>query len=324
MALVLAPIVFVGVASASDDVLDRFRKEYRQAASRLEAVSDQLRCQADFEITGLNDHTKIQKLILYKQKKILVVNHNTLLRGKKIDDAYVFCVTPEYSFQLHSQYQAGKPGPYVLRSVGLRDETSRNFLEGVSINSIHTTNQNYAIDKDRLADLLWDDHCKISQATLLPAAAGESEEARKVELQFDNSSANHWVGGGRLVFDPSLDWAVTEYDLDINSEAPGQQTIPKGSKRLGKIVNRRWPDVGVFPERVEYIYRYPHGDDKKVADITAVSRDEIEDSAFTLAAYGLPDIYVRAKPRDHTVLLLLALGVGFLLVSLLLKRLSPR
>lgn len=334
VALVVPPIAPTGVATAADDVLAKFRQEYRAAAARLEDASKNIRCRLDYEFSGLNGNTRIEKTIiyregiekstLYKNRKILVVNHNTMIRGKKYNDAYVFCVTPTYTFQLHSQYSGDKPGPYVLRAVSAAGQTSPNFIEGVYINSVYTTNQTYALDKDRIADLLWDERCKVTRAEWLPAPSGEGDESRKIEVHFDNKAGNHWIGGGRLIFDPSLDWALTEYDVDINSDAPGMKTMPNGSKKVGKLVNRMWPGVGIFPVRLEYAFRYPHGDDKRVANVVSVAHDDGDDTPFTLAAYGLPDIYVKERPRDYTMVMMLSLGAALFLVSLLFKRVSAR
>lgn len=281
-----------GGSCAIADIPEWFRDQYVEAAARLESPLRNLRCR--FEASGEDQSGKFGYTgeFFCKNASVEAVRiGQTRSVGARDVAATVICLTDQRFFQLEKP-TGGES--YVVRGLVVpRDAKQRERYEAVAF---------FAARAFLEATFRMDDPVK----TLLAAEAVRDVQVAKVrrkgrefvELRCTFSEAWNYERA-KATLDPEMDLAVCDYEIAIRAD-PG--TV---STRKGFVECKRWGATRfVFPERVriEDDTRTAGGERYfKIQEMTFedVRLNEVQDSQFSMTAFGLPEISLTPRGRYY-------------------------
>lgn len=292
----------------------RFRSEYPAAADRLESSVASAKCRA---LVRIEPDERMEATFFLKQDSELVINAHKVSRGEPASRLMVQCRTPDHYFRLSS---TARGAPFTISVIDKRP--SDNEEAGLIGNIDGITRAAFQIDEVSVRRIIGHPSFRIIKVAEVDASDGEP----RVAVTFRCDDPSHWIGGGSIVFNPALDWSISEHDVSIIRRAG--ISMPDGSRYKGSVKCRRWPSGAVFPEEVSHQYIYPDGQLEPARSYRFEQYEPVDvpDSQFQLSAFGLPDSLLRPEVGNApaTWMVLAAAGGLCLLATIALRFLAFR
>ena len=205
----------------------------------------------------------------------------------------VTCRGPRYSFVLEKQ---DDDTPYIVRSVVSKDKKEsmsyfihlENFIAAVCESPYRvgwsvpelTINNNFVVKSIKPAEV----------------------DGRTFQvLDFDLGDRDKSPKSGTIRFDPALNWAVVQYEIDMRAGNPKKVVeIVRGQRDFEQREGRIVPRKVVHTTSTYSTDRNSPPEDVIDWTLDEVSFDKIDDDAFSLAAFGLPDLGsdMTIRPED--------------------------
>jgi hypothetical protein len=262
-----------------------FRENYGTAVPTLEKSISNVRCKTKLSMTRPNAHYLGEADIFVKDDRGLVlIDYDQDSSSDLFADDNVACRTPEYAFDLRRSHGSKH---WIIKSFD-KDPGAikRAAFSTAIVLDIHVFASVQAFDV-RLKDLLKSNDCKITDITMLAKGGDE-----RVEVTFNLHDSDTRYQEVRVVLVPSLGWSIEQYEAIMRP-----WTGTRLARVRGSVQYQRWkPGDFVFPKSVSHIEEVfevgkeePFTVERK-AEFLAVDRGSVEDSQFTLAKFGLPDI----------------------------------
>lgn len=317
--LVVLPQFASASIPGSRDLEARFRSEYPVAASRLEAAASKIICEGQMDREGLI----VQNIKIYINKgNKLGIKDYKLIHSKPSEKVSVFCSTSDYFFVLDKK---NSQQPFTVSVVARGPDIPEKLEHTMRYNMSRFVESAYTIGEVSITAMLAHPSFTITEIS----EVGHVGDQQAVAIRFRYNNPSHWIGGGRMVFTPALDWALSGYDVEIVSGRPGMERMPKGSSYKGSIHCRRWSSGFVFPEEGQFefiIVDKGQGADR--FHFTEVEAADVPESQFKLSAFGLPDTLLDPPSPRRLNYWLLAICLPLLILavsmrSYLSRRSSP-
>lgn len=288
--IVAAMSLPVKTAEADAELEALFLAEYPAAYKELEKVVDNIECSGHL----IRPYYRSDVTLRVKQRSAAIIfEYDRQDRIPDYPDARVYCITPEYAFRLDKPKRSGD---FVVREIGRRERQMQTAKALRLVRIYQFVFAAFYVRGKPALNIISDpsfDIVTISESTT------DSLDTIEIDFVHDWSQTTEFQSG-RMVFIPSLDWALTEWEIavaDKNSEAVRVDAA--------RIDVRRWDGSGfVFPKTVEITTRLKNagGDSSELTDrvkFEQVTLDTVEDEQFTLGAFGIPDVPLTAGKSNY-------------------------
>lgn len=220
----------------------------------------------------------------------------------------VNCQNPDYGFEIRRESVSDAWSTSRLEyPTGNASETARR-LERRALMFV------LGVYDVALKELVEDSGFKLTDATSV-----ETSDGRQVEVTFTfepSTAKRSRLRGGVVRFDPNLQWALVNARLNIaqgESTQPLDLSITYTSDPSGLPVPARWESSFDRPDATHQ---------RIVQEVVSFDRDPIPESEFRLSAFGLPEPATASATRARWWWVLIAAGLGMLLVAGILRRLT--
>lgn len=273
----------------SADSASSFKLQWRAHADRLAAPLRNISCRFSAVVMGRKNTFHLTGKLHAKDRCRDV---ESVFDENSPTNARVVCRSRNGAFALEKSV---KDAPYALSFFDDGDSQARarlavefEMIEAID-SQIEAATRVYDMPVASLLD---------GGATIRSVETAASEGKPYVEVVFELPSDSNYKDA-RVRFDPSWDWAITDYEIAVKSDVP-----VKKSARTGHVEYQRLSDGHVFPRvvRVETESILPSGKRAYAARTTKlleVRQGGVTDSQFTLAAYGLPEMAPRGQNRYY-------------------------
>ncbi|AMV40949.1 hypothetical protein [Planctomyces sp. SH-PL62] len=279
-----------GAADSPQPQAARFLKDYPTAQAKLASAASKVACYGRLVSNG--DIVRDNEYFVDGDRRMVVSRYSDI-RGQKTSREAVQCRTPEFFFQL------GRPSadlPFIVNSVSRGTNVGDSAATVISLGVDRYMKAAYTIGDATVMSMIRHPSFKMSSVEERAASTGAS----RVEVRFTIADPSHWVGGGRMAFEPDLDWSLVDYDVEVATGRPGTQ-MPPGSRYKGSVESRRWDSGQVFPEngRFEFIYPGGRGEGADVFQLHNVKFGDVPESQFKLSVFGVSDAILtpHSSPR---------------------------
>lgn len=198
-------------------------------------------------------------------------------------DSYVVCASPERCFEL-GRYK-GDPSYHVSRFDDSGGDASRQIQAYATSKLIPYFEAAFRAYEIPIQELVRNERLKA-----VGSVTRDGREYIECVFEFPNTSTYKFC---KVLFDPELHYAVKEYDIEFRSDSPDIHEW-----RRGRVGCERMPNGYVLATEVHINSGSSRGSKRTDAVHEARMRDfsfdDVTDSQFTLSAFGLPDISLRA------------------------------
>jgi len=295
-------------SDGADDSTARFLVEYRKHAARLNEATANIRC--EFRCSKTDTDGKVEELVgaMYaKGKSRQLVQDGASPSDAGRERSLVVSSAPAIGFHLR---RADPNGPYEVASLDRSTDAARReqVNAGIAVNVDPFVNAALQIFDLSIPACLDDPQTRFK----VHIVSREARDCYELDLAFPESPNKR---AARAVLDPSLEFAVREYEISFD--------IRPGSKvrfvRKGLVKCERLQDGAVVPKsvRTETILSGSKNANPRFTEVEfmRVVRGDVDDSQFTLTAFGIPDAPPsrsrRLYPFDRSYFwLLVALACG--------------
>lgn len=283
-----------------------FRAQYAVALAKYKEGYQNLECRYDCQYKSY----KFQAKFLTKSDSVIALMdyaEETPFQGKFSNE--IVCVTPNYAFTLSKI----KPdAPYLLSSVRTSSQQVERVraIIGRDVDIyLFAANHVFEASVEKLLELPSFTFEKIERYS---SPEDKAEELVALEFRLND---NTWIlKKGRIVFSPSLNWAVREYNItdEYNTNYSGKNTYTPLQKNGIPILKQ-----GEHEENHYINGKKSNTTIKYSAKLIDFSFGTVDDSVFLLSAYDLPDAALTPPgltARNTTQWFLIGNGVLLLLI----------
>jgi len=274
------------------DSEEQIRAEWLKGVGRLEEPLKNIACQAHGTISGYSDEEysyRFSARYLVKGDSRLVIYHYDPKHPRpRYGASSVYCLTPSWVFELGQGFAGG---PYFIRAYEPDlSRASRRFVRADARMKRELDVYVFAavsICDIPVRELLADPGVKI---TAIKRPSEGEPGAVEVSFEFTDPNSSPNYKSGVAVLKPSLDWAISRYEIVLRSQPGVRETIS------GTVLCQRWgPTEFVFPKKVERADETTTPDGKRYwrtaqVEFEDVALRQVSDSDFTLGAFGLPEL----------------------------------
>jgi hypothetical protein len=287
-----------------------------------------VRCLAEVEFGEPTDrkHMVIERTTFSAGSLRAAINNYKGLNGKQLSKSTVYCLGHDYFFQLDRQSNDRPYSVVSLSKLGALGEEDKQF-HYLYIDNILTST--FSISLTPVTAIVEHPSFRVVDATVV-RREGDNRQGQ-VNIKFTCEDKRHWIRGGLMSFAPDLDWALTAFDVAVDTKRPGFTFgSPRGARFRGEFHPRRWPPGLVFAENGWWKFVYDDGsrykDPIKQFKVTSLDFAKVPDSQFKPSAFGVTDAIVEPARTRYLAAnhYLLIVAVACLLMSILLKRIASR
>ncbi|HUY32583.1 MAG TPA: hypothetical protein VMV69_07350 [Pirellulales bacterium] len=279
------------IARGDDNLREWFKTQYLAAVARLDRPLRNLRCR--FTASGHDNHGEFEYVgeFFAKDGAREAIRVRQRRNGEpQEEESRVVCMTPARFFQLDRPLGGAS---YVIRAFDDGNDSNRRRKYKAIIEITTDAFVEAALRMDDPVTMLLTNE-GVANVVKMDVAKIDRGGRPYIELRCDFSEASNYERA-RATLDPDLDFAVCDYEIVIRG-TPGARCI-----RKGLVECERWVGDGyVFPRRVriEDDTVLPEGEhywSVQEIEFQEVLLDEVDDSQFSLTAFGIPEIALKLK-----------------------------
>lgn len=297
-----------------------FRTQYAHAMKKFKDAYQNIECRAECQslFDDPNDPSRKKRYdysarVLAKGNSIVAFQDyasETPLAG--IYSNEVVCATPDYAFELDKNEPSH---PYLLSSVThITTEHLRTRLR--IIMGHHKDWYLYAagsLDGCFFKEIIQKPSFSVTKLERVPSQMERGEQL--VALDFQVTDDPWAISSGHIVFAPDLNWAVLEYHYRCDYSDTDYATYT-GRNTYASTQKHEIP----VPDKCEHEETHYHADMLPISEtfsakLSSFSFGTVDDSAFRLSNYGLPDTPLAAPlpEKNNPMMQWFLIGNGILL-----------
>jgi len=284
----LCLLVPISDAKGRDDLRAQLEKDAGSSWEALErSTREDFRCQGTLkEVVGRNPSTTPWdvKFIHKGDFERLEMSRGYSLKGRPAKQVFVYCRGPSYSFFLQKDEDSL---PFIVEAFIPRSQAEpRSIFLQLDNFSHRVLKTPYFVMGGRLKDIVREDAFAVSNITRT-----SDREHPITSVEFTRTSPKIGSSRGTIRLDPAFDWAIVGFqDETTRSEAAGPGPKVYSSEESNTYARREGQIVlNSFNHRLSYGGKVRESYEWTLKD---ASFAPIDDSEFTLSAFGLPEVSV--------------------------------
>lgn len=288
-------LCFLGspVVHGQEDLRTRLQKEAGASweAMHKESLAD-LRCEGVLKQvigTGSPEKHCDVRFVRKGEFALLVKSFDFTRDGRSGKKVFVYCRGPQYSFSLVKDDDSV---PFIVQSFTPRSQTEPSSI------FLHVDLFKYRLLKSSVSAAFGEIGDRVREEAFVVTGVKRSDVGERpgVTVDFTYTAPDARSNRGALRFDPTHNWAIVGYHVEMSD--PGAS----GSAPLLSLEDREASYTLRHGRIILDSFHITHSDKGKVREsydwtLKDVSFAPIDDSEFTLSAFGLPEVSVEAAAK---------------------------